>query len=309
MMRDEIVAGVELGGTKAVMMLARGRTVIAHAKFPTFEPEKTLPQLRGQLDAWKAEHDFAALGIASFGPVRVDPSACDYGSMLATPKPRWSGAPIAGILAHGLGLPWRIETDVNAAAMAEWHWGAGRGLGSRCYLTLGTGVGGGILIDGLAVHGALHPEVGHLRLRRAAGDGFTGVCPFHHDCVEGLISGPALHARFGRSAEEVSEDDPVWANVAHDLAELIGAIVLTASPQRILIGGSIGLDRSFLLQQVRALLVERLAGYLPHIGAAAAQAFISNPELGHEAGPLGAIAVGYAALDHALSATKKVDCV
>lgn len=306
MARDEIIAGVELGGTKALALLGRGRTVLARAKIATTTPDLTLRLLRRQLDAWKSEQGFAALGIASFGPLRVDPSAGDYGVMLATPKAGWSGAAIAHTLAAGIDRPWRIETDVNAAALAEWRWGAGRGLGSLCYLTLGTGVGGGILLDGSALHGALHPEVGHLRLRRATGDEFAGVCPFHGDCVEGLISGPALRARFGRPPEEVREDDPTWVHVAHDLAELIGAIVLIASPQKVLIGGGVGMGRSFLLERVRALFVEGLAGYLPHISHA--DAFIAPPELGHDAGPLGAIAVGYDALVPTGSYKKEKDC-
>lgn len=308
MTQHDLVAGVELGGTKSLALLARGQSVIARTKIPTSTPEATLTALRERLADWKANTGFKALGIASFGPVRVDPQAADYGRMLSTPKPGWSGAAIAEMLTSGLDCPWAIETDVNAAALAEWRWGAGKGLGSLCYLTLGTGVGGGILLERRPLHGALHPEVGHLRLRRSAGDAFPGVCPFHGDCAEGLISGPALHARFGRPAEEVSDDDPAWANVAHDLAELVGAITLTASPQRVLIGGGVGMARSFLLDRVRALFVDRMAGYLPHINLAEAAAFIAHPALGHEAGPLGAVAVAYTLLGDAQSNKGKVPC-
>jgi fructokinase len=164
-------------------------------------------------------------------------------------------------------------------------------------VTLGTGVGGGLVIDGRPVHGAMHPEIGHLSLRRATGDGFAGACPFHGDCIEGLISGPALAARFGSPPAEVPGDDPRWAAVASDLAELAGAVLLTTSAQRILIGGGVGLAKAGLLETVRTLLVERMGGYLPFLDRDTARAIVRAPELGDRAGPLGSIALALSALD------------
>jgi fructokinase len=298
MIGGDLIAGVELGGTKAVALLAHGRAVVARSRFPTTTPDETLAMLRRQLAEWQARYGFAALGIASFGPIRLNPEAPDYGCMLATPKPGWSGAQVAQTLAGGLNCPWQIDTDVNAAALAEWCWGAGQGLNSLCYLTIGTGVGGGILQGGRPLHGALHPEVGHMRLRRAPGDKFIGTCPFHGDCIEGLISGPALQARFGVAGEQVAESDPSWAFVAHDLAELIGALALTISPQKVLVGGGIGMGRSFLLDLVREQFVEALGGYLPHLTRTEAQTFIMHPALGGDSGPLGAISLGQVAFDN-----------
>jgi len=237
----------------------------------------------------------SALGIASFGPIRLDAAAPDYGRMHETSKPGWSGAPVAQALTAGLDCPWLIDTDVNGAALAEYRWGAGRGTTSLCYVTIGTGVGGGLVIEGRAVHGAMHPEIGHLRLRRLAGDSFAGACRFHGDCIEGLISGPALAARFGSDPAQVSDHDSRWEAVASDIAELAAAIVLTTSAQRILIGGGVGLARPALLDRARALLVERQGAYLPFLDADGARTMLRAPELGSQAGPLGAIALAMVA--------------
>lgn len=291
------IAGIELGGTKAIALIAEGRRIVERMTVPTTSPEQTLGALRKELVRWHAEMPIAALGIASFGPLRVDAAAPDFGRMLATPKPGWSGADIAAALAASFDCAWKIDTDVNGAALAEWRWGAGRGCSSLCYLTIGTGVGGGLLIEGRPVHGMLHPELGHMRLRRAAGDNFEGACPFHGDCVEGLVSGPALQARFGRPGGEIASDDPRWSFVAQDLAELVCAILLASSPHKVLIGGGVGLRRPFLLPMIRARAVELLAGYLPHITSGSAQDVIIPPGLGSKAGPLGAVALGEMALD------------
>lgn len=291
------IAGIELGGTKAIALVVEGGRVVEKRTVPTTNPAQTLGILRETLLGWHAAKPVAALGIASFGPLRLDPVADDFGHMLATPKPGWTGADIAGELAAAFDGPWRIDTDVNGAALAEWRWGAGQGCASLCYLTIGTGVGGGVLIGGEPVHGMLHPELGHMRLRRATGDDFAGACPFHGDCVEGLVSGPALAARFGLPGDAVPDDDPRWAFVAQDLAELACVLLLTTAPHRILIGGGVGLSRSFLLPVIRSHVVELLAGYLPHITARSGQDIIVQPGLGADAGPLGAIALGAAALD------------
>lgn len=305
MASDSVLAGVELGGTKAIAVLARGREIIDRKKIATTTPGKTLAGLRQHLDAWKAREGFAALGIASFGPISLNPGSPDYGCILATPKPGWSGARVAEALTKDLHCPWRVDTDVNAAAFAECRWGAASGMTSVAYLTLGTGVGGGFVLDGKALHGALHPEIGHLRLRRASGDPFEGICPFHKDCIEGLISGPALQARFGAVAAEIPDDDPTWVFVQHDLVELIGAIALMVSPQAVLIGGGVGIGRPFLLAGAREQLVERLGNYLPHISPHTISGFVSNPAFGEDAGPMGAIALAQAALDDSRSQSSR----
>ena len=293
------LAGIELGGTKSIAVLAEGDRIIAQEARPTTSPERTLAALNEVLRGWDRDAKLDALGIASFGPLQLAPDRPNFATILETPKAGWSQAPVAAALVEGLSCPWRIDTDVNGAALAEYRWGAGRGCESACYITIGTGVGGGLLIAGRPVHGAMHPEIGHLRLRRVPGDGFAGICPFHGDCIEGLISGPALSARFGVPAEEIPDDDPLWANVVADLSELAGVLLLTHSAERILFGGSVALSREFLLSDVRKAVVAHLGSYLPFLNAATASQVIQVAQLGTRAGPLGAIALALEAFDGA----------
>lgn len=297
MSQERVFAGVELGGTKSIAVLTREHDIVEEVALPTSGPDETLGPISELLRGWAADIPLAALGIASFGPIRLDASEPDYGRMHETPKPGWSGVPVAEALTAGLDCPWLIDTDVNGAALAEYRWGAGRGTTSLCYVTVGTGVGGGLVIEGRPVHGAMHPEIGHLRLRRMAGDAFAGACRFHGDCIEGLVSGPALAERLGCDPAEVPDQDPRWEAVASDIAELAAAILLTTSAQRILVGGGVGLTRTALLDRARVLLVERQGAYLPFLDAVAALRILAAPALGERAGPLGAIALAMAALD------------
>ncbi|WP_269714770.1 ROK family protein [Caulobacter sp. NIBR2454] len=287
----ERLVGVELGGTKAIAILADGDQITERVTLATQAPAETLGALRDQIDRWRALWSLQAIGIASFGPLQLDRGQPDYGTILATPKPGWSGARVAAMLTDGFDCPWDIDTDVNGAALAEHLWGAGKGCEALSYVTIGTGVGGGLLISGRPVHGAMHPEIGHLRLRRAPGDSFAGACPFHDDCIEGLVCGPALTQRLGMDAAAASDDHPAWRYVAWDIAELCGAILLTTSSERILFGGSVALERSFLLPLVRQILVERLGDYLPFVTAKSADSIIRAAALGPDAGPMGAIAL------------------
>ena len=286
-----VFAGVELGGTKGIALVWREGLIVDRIQVPTTNPQATL----GALNAWLLAHPlrdvFAGLGIASFGPVRLDPRAADYGQILATTKPGWSGAPVLNVLARQHACPVAIDTDVNAAALSEFRWGAGQGCGSVVYLTIGTGVGGGIAIAGRAVHGALHPEMGHLRLRRAVGDTFAGACVFHGDCIEGLLSGPALAARFAGSIHDAPADDPRRGFVAADLAELLAALIVTLSPHKILVGGGVGLGVPGLLDAAIGRLPAIINGYLPELDSPALQAMIGPTMLGNDAGPLGAVAL------------------
>lgn len=292
------LAGVELGGTKVVVLRARGRDIVDRMTIPTSDPATTLGAAADQLARWQAEEDFAALGIASFGPLRLDRAAADFGYMLPTPKPGWSGADIYGALAGALPCPARIDTDVNGAALAELRWGAGADMSDcLCYLTIGTGLGGGFAIHGRAVHGAMHPELGHMLIRRAPGDSFAGACPFHGDCIEGLVCGPALAQRFGVPGDRIPADDPRWDDVAHDIAQLVGTILLTTAARQVLIGGGVGMGRADLLDAVRAKVVAQLNGYLPFVDADSIATIVRPPALGDQAGPLGAVALALDALD------------
>ncbi len=279
------LAGIELGGTKSVAILSQGDVIAERVEMPTRSPDDTLGQLAEVLHSWDEVEPIQGLGIASFGPVRLDTTAADYGVILQTPKPGWSGAPVGHILMQAVSCPWMIDTDVNAAALGEHAFGSARGCHSLCYITVGTGIGVGLIIDGKAVHGGLHPEGGHMRVRRASEDNFAGACPFHGDCIEGLASGPALAARFGQPSAEIPDDHPMWDWVAADLAELIGAVALIAAPQRIVLGGTVCLTRSFLLPSIRRKVAAGLNGYLPELADDA----IVLAGLGGDAGPVGAI--------------------
>lgn len=294
-------AGIELGGTKGIAVLAEGNEIVDRCVVPTTTPDATLAALRAQLDDWRASAAFAGLGIASFGPIQLEPKHRAFGHILPTPKPGWTGAPVAAMLTEGMDCSWAIDTDVNGAALAEYRWGAGVGCASLCYVTIGTGLGGGILIEGRPVHGALHPEIGHLRLRRAAGDTFGGSCLFHGDCIEGLVSGPALCARFGMDPATAPDSHAIWQDVAADIAELCSAILLTTSAQRILFGGSVALSRPFLMPLIRERMIFRLGGYLPFADGRTAEDLLQFAGLGDQAGPLGAIALAQAASGQTLT--------
>ncbi len=291
------IAGVELGGTKSVAVLWHDGDIVDELRVPTRDPEATFDDLVAGLGRWWDARPFAALGVASFGPVTLDPAASDYGCVRTTPKPGWTGAAVVPRLARRFACPIGIDTDVNSAALAEHRWGRGRGADSLVYLTIGTGVGGGVLQGGRALHGRLHPELGHLLLRRQPGDAFRGTCRFHGDCVEGLLSGPALRARFGAAPAEVAADDPRWNVVIADLAQLLAVLLHSLAPNRILIGGGVGMGAPWIIERVPPLLLPLLGGYYPEVDERMLTALITSPGLGDTAGPLGAIAVGLATLE------------
>lgn len=287
-------AGIELGGTKLVAVRAHGRTIADRVTIATTDPGETLGRAVDVLRGWHDAQPFAAIGIGSFGPVRIDPDAPDYGSILSTPKAGWAGTDLLAPLKR-FEVPLALDTDVNAAALAEAAMGAGRGCDTLVYLTIGTGIGGGLVSAGKTVRGMLHPELGHMTFRRAAGDGFAGVCPFHGDCMEGLVSGPALKARFGMDGASVPSDDTRWDIVSSDFAQLLANLMLAVSPQRVIVGGGVGLGQRQMVRRAAAMVPDLLAGYLPDIDAAAMEMLVVPPALGTDAGPLGSILLAEAA--------------
>ncbi len=260
-------------------------------------PEETLAAIERILDGWRDEHGFAALGIACFGPLELRAGAPDYGFITATPKPGWAHTDVSPRLQRRYGVPTAIDTDVVGAAFAEARWGDAQGLSSFAYITVGTGVGAGIIVGGKAVMGIGHAEAGHMLVRRFPGDDWEGACPFHGDCVEGLAAGPAVEKRTGLKGGDVADDDPVWEKVAHAIAGLCHNLVMGSVPQRILLGGGLPTKRPQLLPMVRTMLVESLAGYgvAPAI-VGADRALCDGAGAGRSGGPAGLDRAGLDAL-------------
>jgi fructokinase len=282
-------AGVELGGTKCVVILASGpENIVAREVIPTTAPDETLARIEQLLLRWKDAHDFSALGVASFGPIDVDPASPRYGVVLATPKPGWPDTDVGRRLTRAAGVPTVVDTDVNGAALAEMRWGSGRGSEDFAYVTVGTGVGVGLIVAGEPTRGFGHCELGHVRVARLPGDEWAGSCPYHRDCVEGLASGSALRARFGARLDEIAADHPVWDSVAWTLGQLCHAIVCAAAPRRIAFGGGVIDRHPHLLARIEDKLIESLGGF---IELPPDRPYVRAPELGANAGPLGAIAL------------------
>jgi fructokinase len=292
---NPLLGGIELGGTKCICFIGTAPDDIREqVSVPTgSDPETTLNRIVDQLKVWQSLHGrFAALGIASFGPVDLATQSSTYGFITSTAKPGWRFVDVAGHLTRAFNVPTNFDTDVNGAALAEGRWGAARELADFAYLTVGTGVGVGLVVNGNLVYGFSHPELGHARLARLAGDDWPGACALHRDCVEGLASGTAIAARAGMPAEQVPADSPVWHAVAHALAQLLHTIVLATAPRRIILGGGVTHSRPELLSQVRALLLQSLNGYvaLEELAGPIGH-YIVAPGLGSLAGPLGALAL------------------
>jgi fructokinase len=245
------------------------------------------------LEEFRAAHGpFAALGLASFGPLELRRENPRYGHIRRTPKEGWSGVDVLGFFKGRFTVPVALTTDVIGAALAEGRWGAARGLSDYAYVTVGTGIGAGLIAGGRALIGVHHPELGHIRIARASGDDWPGACRFHGDCLEGLASGPAIEARSGRAPGDLPADSPVWDGVAHALAQLAHTLVATCAPQRILIGGGVAMAQPALFPRIRAALHASLGGYLELDELdAGLDAFIVPPGLGELAGPAGALAV------------------
>jgi fructokinase len=276
-----VFGGIEAGGSKWGCAVGTGPNDLrAVSTIATTTPADTIGEA---VAFFEREGPVDAIGIGSFGPVDLV-----RGVITTTPKPGWAHTDVAGEISRRLGIPLVFDTDVNAAALGEFRWGAAQGLDVCCYVTVGTGIGGGVLVGGAPLHGLQHPEVGHLRIPHdREEDPFPGVCPFHGDCWEGLASGPALEARSGRPAE-VLEDDAVWALEARYLALGLLAVSAVVSPQRIVLGGGL-MSRAGLLGLVQRQLDQLVGGYV-------AVPELVTPALGARAGVIGALALAESAL-------------
>lgn len=296
--RRALIAGVELGGTKCICVRATtDGDIVDQLTLPTTDPAATIAAIAAILRRWWDEQPFVALGVASFGPLDLDPASPGFGHITTTAKPGWRDAAVLGPLASDFGVPVAFDTDVNGAALAELRWGAAAGLDDFAYVTVGTGVGVGLIVNGAATRGLGHCEIGHLHVPRLAGDDWPGACPYHGACVEGLASGSAINARIGETPiTAIDADHAIWDGVVEALAQMAHAMVLTTGPKRILIGGGVAAGQPHLLPRIETRLRELIAGYVALPAPDAAAPYVRAPGLGVEAGPRGPIALAMGAL-------------
>ena len=303
---DSLVGAIEAGGTKFVCAVGAspGSGLLSRVEIPTIaDPVEQMSQAVAWLQNQQQVHGkLRAIGVATFGPVDLNTSSPTYGHITTTPKVGWANADLLGPLRTAFGkIPLAIDTDVNGAALGEHRWGAASGLTDFVYVTIGTGIGGGGMASGRLLHGLVHPEIGHIRLPRIAGDDFAGVCPYHGDCWEGLCCGPAIEARTGLPATQLPADHPAWQLQTQYIATALASIVCVLSPQRIILGGSVSkggrLGQDGFLRLIRQGLQRTLAGYVasPALSDQGIDSYVVPPALGDDAGVCGAIALAQSA--------------
>lgn len=303
MMGPMVYGGIETGGTNVRCIIGSGPDdVVAERRFPTTTPEATIENMVAFFKENATAHPVESIGVAAFGPLDLDETSSTYGSITDTPKPGWSGIDLCRPLTAALEAPVTMDTDVNAAALAEYLWGTGAPSGESdqeparpdplLYLTVGTGIGLGVITAGRPLHGLVHPEAGHMHLpRNHMCDPFEGSCPFHGDCWEGLASGTAIEARWGQSGDTIPPDHPAWDLEAHYLGLGIADLIYCFSPRLLVLGGGV-MNAPGLLDRVKLKVRAAMRGYLrtrpplEHIDD-----ILVAPRLGDRAGLLGALAL------------------
>jgi fructokinase len=288
---SRLYGAVEAGGTKFVCAVGDDDGhLLDETRFATRDPVSTLDDVCAYfVGAQRRFGTLTSIGLAAFGPLDLRPSSPTFGFITSTPKPGWRYTDVVGALKRGLQRPVHIDTDVNAAALAERRWGAGQNLDSLAYVTVGTGIGVGVVHLGRPVHGLMHPELGHIIVRRHPDDAvFAGICPYHIDCLEGLACGPAIVARTGHDLKDASPDEPIWKIEVDYLGQLCAMLVLSHSPQRIVIGG--GVMQASMYANVRDRMLHWLNDYVDADALRRAN-YVSAPALGSLAGIKGALSL------------------
>jgi len=263
-MDAKLYAAIEGGGTKFICaVMDADRQILREARFPCQSPSETIANCLTFFQEAQAQlGSLSALGIASFGPLDPRPDSPDFGKILSTPKPGWANTDLVTPFKQALGLPVAFDTDVNGAVLAESLWGAGKGLKNLVYYTIGTGIGAGAIVENRLIHGLMHPEMGHVSIPHDyTQDPFTGYCPFHKDCFEGLASGPAIEARWGHKGHELPADHPAWALEAHYIALALANTAYMLAPERMILGGGV-MAQQQLFPLIRAGFLRQLNGYL-----------------------------------------------
>ncbi len=255
-----LYGAIEAGGTKFVCAVADEKlNIIDKVKIDTLEPEYTMSKTK----EFFKKYDIVSLGIGTFGPVDIRPDSKTYGTIQNTPKIKWRNFNIIESIKQEIDVPIRIDTDVNAAALGEQKMGHGKGKRSVLYITIGTGVGAGFVVNGDTLYGLTHPEMGHILIRQLKEDSCEGICPSHKDCLEGLVSGPAIEKRCGMKASMIPKDDPVWDYAADYIGQALMTFVLVLSPEIILIGGGVS-QQEQIFPKIRTAFKKHMNGYIKH---------------------------------------------
>ncbi|WNS43971.1 ROK family protein [Paenibacillus sp. MMS20-IR301] len=286
------IGAIEAGGTKFICGIGdENGVILEQISFPTNHPGQTMPQVIEYFQGKEVE----AIGVGSFGPIDLSPGSPAYGCITTTPKPGWANYNLLGALKQVFPVPFGWDTDVNAAAYGEVKWGAARGLSSCLYMTVGTGIGVGVYSEGRLVHGLVHPEGGHVPVRRHPEDDYAGHCPYHGDCLEGMAAGPAIEARWGKKGYELPAEHKAWEIEAYYLAQSITQAILLLSPHKIILGGGV-MQQVQLYPLIRRAVLRNLNGYVNTDAILERMdEYITAPGLGQQAGLCGALALGLSA--------------
>ncbi|MEE3398903.1 MAG: ROK family protein [Eubacterium sp.] len=284
-----LYGALEAGGTKMICAVGDEKgNIIDEVTIPTTVPNETIPEI---IRYFKGK-DIEALGIACFGPLDLDKSSPTYGNILKTPKLAWTDLEIYSVLKDELEVPVNIDTDVAGSLLGEATWGSAKGISDALYITIGTGIGGGILANGEILHGMLHPELGHMLLSRHESDSFEGICPFHKNCFEGLASGPSIEARWGKPAEELADKVEVWNLESYYIAQALTNIILTICPKKIILGGGV-MNQEQLFPMIRMKVRSNISGYITTKELEDIDNYIVPAGLGGKQGIMGALKLAF----------------
>lgn len=290
--------GIEAGGTKFFVSIGdKDGSVLERTRVDTTTPEETMPQVLKVMEEYQEKHSFSAIGVGCFGPLDPDPKSPTYGYITSTPKLPWQDYPIIGTIKEKFSQPIAFDTDVNAALLCEWYWGHGKGLSDIVYVTVGTGIGAGVLANGQVVHGTHHTEIGHLRIPRSSleKDSFAGYCPFHGDCLEGLASGPAIKDRWRvSSALDLGADHEGWVLEVEYLSYMVHNLMCALVPEKIVLGGGV-MKQAHLFGEIHKQAAKSINGYIRHCTEEGLAKIVVPASFGDNTGAKGALALALSA--------------